>query len=164
MISAELHDPTSVAEQQQQQQHQTNDNSKSGTAASSSSVSRNSSSVYLNPSAALSSESLLLRSPSRLTLKRRQESLHRNFSSISEDEIVLEEFVCAFNKSGLLIQGRLFVTPHHLAFLPLLSLLGSKIEINIKDIVDIHQSSVGGFIHNAITIQTQDRQRFFFQS
>lgn len=47
--------------------------------------------------------------------EKRQESFHSLFSNLPNDELLIEDFTCAFKKE-ILVQGKLYLTEHHLCF------------------------------------------------
>ena len=97
-------------------------------------------------------------------------SNHARWSSVlsrfglPRTDIVLASYACALKQKKLiLLQGRLYVFPHHVGFA--CDLLGNSktIKVRIADIIAINKKTTIKFIPNAIEIVTNDG-RFVFTS
>jgi hypothetical protein len=80
-------------------------------------------------------------------------------------ELVLESFACALKqKSAILLQGRIYVFPHHVGFA--CDILGQNrtIIINFSEIFSMKKAKTAMFVPNAIEISTGSSERYVFTS
>lgn len=80
-------------------------------------------------------------------------------------EILLESYACALKqKNSILLQGRIYVFPHHIGFS--CDLIGQTrtISLNFSEIAAIKKAKTVIFVPNAIEIITTDDERYVFAS
>ncbi|KAJ3191102.1 hypothetical protein HK101_008081 [Irineochytrium annulatum] len=78
---------------------------------------------------------------------------------MDDDERMCHDFVCAFYPDLIPRQGKLFLTPRHLAFAS--NITGIKICLEWSDILAIERAKTVLFIPNAIEIKTTEKNYFF---
>ena len=79
------------------------------------------------------------------------------FNEVPSDEIVIAEMPCAL-KFGVLVDGKLWVSEHHLCFR---SWTGRKVVVDFTDIVHIEKKNFAGIIPNALSVETTTDKYFF---
>ena len=80
-------------------------------------------------------------------------------------ELVLGSYSCALKeKHSILLQGRLYIFPHHIGFA--CDLLGQvkSIVLLLSDIVSIKKAKTALVVPNAINIEVSNGESFFFAS
>lgn len=80
--------------------------------------------------------------------EKRQEAFHALFSSLPPNEIFIEDFACAYRKE-ILVQGRLYLSEHHISFHSNIIGLVTRLTIPLNAILKIQKKKTVG-IPNAI--------------
>ncbi|KAL2918071.1 hypothetical protein HK105_202485 [Polyrhizophydium stewartii] len=89
----------------------------------------------------------------------RNEEFHKIFgSAIPADERLITDFVCAYN-IGVLVDGKLWISEHHLCFRGWTS--KPTIIIDMWSITHIEKRSFAAVVPNAIEVETADAKHFF---
>lgn len=91
--------------------------------------------------------------------KQRNKELHRVFNKrLCGSEVCVADFICAYAKTLLLRQGKMYMTCSSVCFVS--GILDTEILIPLGDIVNVRRSKTIG-IPNAITIETRTDAYFF---
>lgn len=69
------------------------------------------------------------------------------------------DYACAWNKDGLLIQGRMWLAQHHVCFKGWTQ--SSNICIPLTEIIHIEKKNIALVIPNSIEIELKDTKYFF---
>ncbi|KAI9101344.1 hypothetical protein DFS34DRAFT_467202 [Phlyctochytrium arcticum] len=94
-------------------------------------------------------------------LDRDNEEFHRTFTDVKSEDRLVQDYACAWNKEGLLIQGRMWVSQHHVCFKGWTS--SSLLCINMSEIHSVEKKNIALVIPNSMELDT-DQGRFFFAS
>ncbi|OLY83838.1 putative membrane protein [Smittium mucronatum] len=87
-------------------------------------------------------------------------NFHLLFRNIPINELLLEDYVCAFQKD-ILIQGRLYVTNNYIGFYSNIFGWVTNLCITFDEVVSIEKKNSAIIIPNAIRISTLHRSRVF---
>lgn len=90
---------------------------------------------------------------------KRQESFHSLFSSLPSSEILIEDFACAYRKE-ILVQGRLYLSEHHISFHSNIIGLVTRLTIPLNAILKIQKKRTVG-IPNAIEFSNLHNKYIF---
>ncbi|KND01160.1 uncharacterized protein SPPG_04251 [Spizellomyces punctatus DAOM BR117] len=95
--------------------------------------------------------------------RKRNADFHELFPTLPRDELLVEDYSCAWHKE-VLIQGRLYLSQGHVNFYA--NLLGwvHSVEIPFSEIISIEKKNVAAIIPNSIEITTITNNKFFFAS
>ncbi|KAJ1559496.1 hypothetical protein HK405_010422 [Cladochytrium tenue] len=96
-----------------------------------------------------------------LTAAQRARLFHRIFRSVPEDEPLVKDHICAFQREMILQQGKMYLTPHHICFFANILGYQTKIVIPLETVLSIERAKTAMIIPNAIEINTMDRSHFF---
>lgn len=93
------------------------------------------------------------------TIKRNTD-FHQLFPSIDLTDRLLDDYACALSRE-ILLQGRIYVSEHHVCFNS--NLLGwvTNLIIEQKDIISFEKKSTAGLFPNGIAIETKDAKHYF---
>lgn len=97
----------------------------------------------------------------RMPSEKRQEAFHSAFPGLPSDEILIEDFTCAYRKD-ILIQGKLYLTDQHVCFYSNILGLVTRIIIPLNSILKIQKKKTVG-IPNAIEFSNL-HDKFVFAS
>eukprot|EP00054_Salpingoeca_dolichothecata_P027024 m.195876 g.195876 ORF g.195876 m.195876 type:complete len:802 (-) comp25837_c0_seq1:107-2512(-) len=91
------------------------------------------------------------------------ETFHSLFQDLPEEEILLDDFVCALQRD-ILVQGRLYVSQNYLCFHS--NILGweTMLYLSLEDIIAIRKEKTALVIPNAIQLTTRDGTKRTFTS
>ncbi|VDP05260.1 unnamed protein product [Soboliphyme baturini] len=95
--------------------------------------------------------------------KRRSEELKRLFKGVSEDEKLVIDYSCAYQKE-ILLHGRMYVSQNWLCFYSNIFRWETTLAIPFKDIVAIKKEKTAKIIPNAILVSTSANEKLFFTS
>lgn len=84
---------------------------------------------------------------------------HKMFPIVPIDERLVEDYACALNRDGLLVQGRMWISEHHLCFKGWAA--NSLICCGFGEIIRIDKRNVALLIPNSIGIETLHSKYFF---
>ncbi|KAJ3173810.1 hypothetical protein HDU88_002899 [Geranomyces variabilis] len=95
-----------------------------------------------------------------LASKKRNSDFHDLFSTLPKDDLLVEDYACAWQKE-VLIQGRMYLSQRHISFYA--NLLGwvHSISIPFADVVALDKKYVATFIPNSLEISTATSKYFF---
>ncbi|KAF4095864.1 protein Aster-C isoform X2 [Onychostoma macrolepis] len=91
--------------------------------------------------------------------KQRSEEFRRLFKEVPESEKVIADYTCALQKD-ILLQGRIYLTENCLCFYSQV-FRGTKITVNMQDIISISREKTAKWIPNAVQISTNSEKLFF---
>ncbi|ORZ22511.1 hypothetical protein BCR42DRAFT_170034 [Absidia repens] len=100
------------------------------------------------------------RSNKKIASDKRNRDFHALFKSIPLDDNLIEDYGCALQKE-ILLQGRIYITQHHLCFNANIFGWITNLVIAFTDIVEIEKRTTAIFIPNAISISTHQSKHFF---
>lgn len=85
--------------------------------------------------------------------KKRNADFHDLFPALPRNELLVEDYSCAWQKE-VLIQGRMYISQRHINFYA--NILGwvHAVEIPMEDIISVEKKNVAGIIPNSIEITT----------
>ncbi|KND01827.1 uncharacterized protein SPPG_03617 [Spizellomyces punctatus DAOM BR117] len=86
---------------------------------------------------------------------------HRAYPSIDDTDRLIDDFACAWNKEGLLIQGRMWISQRHVCFKGWTQ--SSHICIQLAKVKSIEKRNIALVIPNSMEIETE-RGKYFFAS
>ncbi|KAJ3263308.1 hypothetical protein HDU77_010920 [Chytriomyces hyalinus] len=95
--------------------------------------------------------------------KKRNQEWHDLFPNIDAEEVLLDEWSCAWQRE-VLIQGRMYLSSSHLCFNANIFGWSHSVTLDFNDIISIEKKSIGGFIPNSIEISTIVGQQHYFAS
>ncbi|KAI9333774.1 hypothetical protein DFJ73DRAFT_963077 [Zopfochytrium polystomum] len=95
--------------------------------------------------------------------RKRNNDFHDLFPAVSRDQLLVEEFPCAWQRE-VLLQGRLYVCPRNICFNANLFGWNHSLNLEIDDIVSVEKRNVAGLIPNAIELGVLTGQKYFFAS
>ncbi|KAI8380679.1 hypothetical protein BD560DRAFT_386826 [Blakeslea trispora] len=98
-------------------------------------------------------------SATRFANDKRNHDFHTLFRSVPDHERLLDDYGCALQKE-ILLQGRVYISEHHLCFNANIFGWITNLVIAFADIEDIEKKSTAFFIPNAILISTQTSKHF----
>ncbi|ODQ68080.1 hypothetical protein NADFUDRAFT_39482 [Nadsonia fulvescens var. elongata DSM 6958] len=92
--------------------------------------------------------------------EKRNNDFHALFKSVPEEDLLLDDFSCAFSRE-ILLQGRLYVSQRHVCFQA--NILGwvTNLILEFEEIVAIEKRSTAGLFPNGIMIQTLHDRHIF---
>lgn len=90
---------------------------------------------------------------------KRQEAFHALFPNLAHDELLIEDFTCAYRKD-LLIQGKLYLSEHHLCFHSNIIGLVTRLVIPLSAILKMQKKKTVG-IPNAIEFNNLHNKYIF---
>ncbi|KAI8928789.1 hypothetical protein BC831DRAFT_446586 [Entophlyctis helioformis] len=90
---------------------------------------------------------------------KRNRDLHEIFQDMPVDELLVDDFACAWQKD-VLLQGRIYVTDRSLMFIATL-IWTYKAIIPYTDIVSLEKKTIAGIFPNAIEVSTKTNKYFF---
>lgn len=93
---------------------------------------------------------------------KRNADFHALFPSLPDDDYLIESYACAVNRD-LLIQGRLYVSEHHLCFHSNIFGWVTSLAVAFADVLSIEKRNTAYLIPNAISVHTL-RDRYLFSS
>ncbi|XP_052399118.1 protein Aster-C [Carassius gibelio] len=93
--------------------------------------------------------------------KQRSDEFRKLFKEVPESEKLIADYTCALQKD-ILLQGRIYLTENCFCFYSHV-FRGTKITVNMQDIISISREKTAKWIPNAIQIST-DSEKFFFSS
>ncbi|KAI8089616.1 GRAM domain-containing protein [Halteromyces radiatus] len=91
---------------------------------------------------------------------KRNKEFHALFKSVPLDDNLIEDYGCALQKE-ILLQGRIYISQHHLCFNANIFGWITNLVIAFADIVNIEKRTTAIFIPNAIQISTHQSKHFF---
>lgn len=91
--------------------------------------------------------------------KQRSDEFRRLFKEVPESEKLIADYTCALQKD-ILLQGRIYLTENCLCFYSLV-FRGTKITVNMQDIIAISREKTAKWIPNAVQISTNSEKLFF---
>ncbi|CAO3594753.1 unnamed protein product [Absidia cylindrospora] len=100
------------------------------------------------------------RANKKIASDKRNRDFHTLFKSIPLDDNLIEDYGCALQKE-ILLQGRIYITQHHLCFNANIFGWITNLVIAFTDIVEIEKRTTAIFIPNAISISTHQSKHFF---
>ncbi|KAL2911292.1 hypothetical protein HK105_209249 [Polyrhizophydium stewartii] len=102
--------------------------------------------------------------PIDMASPKRNRDMHELFPELDEDELLIEDYSCAWQKD-MLLQGRLFITTQRLAFNAKI-IWSYSVTIPYDDIVSVTKKSVAGIFPNAIEVVAKSGKasQYFFAS
>ncbi|KAI8888652.1 GRAM-domain-containing protein [Backusella circina FSU 941] len=92
--------------------------------------------------------------------EKRNQDFHTLFRSVPETERLIDDYGCALQKE-ILLQGRIYISEHHICFNANIFGWITNLVIAFGDIEDIEKRSTAIFIPNAILISTASSKHFF---
>ncbi|PAA59202.1 hypothetical protein BOX15_Mlig019202g1 [Macrostomum lignano] len=104
-----------------------------------------------------------LRSRFNPLYKQRNALLHRLFNDLPAEERLVTDASCAWDRSGLLVQGRLYATASRLCFYSKIIGFETRFSIQLTSVIGISKERTARVIPNAISVQTGS-DRYFFTS
>ncbi|KAJ3002080.1 hypothetical protein HKX48_002537 [Thoreauomyces humboldtii] len=96
-----------------------------------------------------------------MALERDNAEFHRIFSSVSQTEGLVDDYACAWNRDGLLIQGRMWISQRRVCFKGWTP--GSTLCMMFGDILSLEKKSIALVFSNSLEIETSSG-KFFFAS
>ncbi|KAJ3156811.1 hypothetical protein HDU86_003577 [Geranomyces michiganensis] len=95
-----------------------------------------------------------------LASKKRNSDFHDLFATLPKDDLLVEDYACAWQKE-VLIQGRMYLSQRHISFYA--NLLGwvHSISIPFADVVALDKKYVAAIIPNSLEISTATSKYFF---
>ncbi|KAI9350664.1 hypothetical protein BDR26DRAFT_851293 [Obelidium mucronatum] len=103
-----------------------------------------------------------LANPSPVSQKRNKD-WHDLFPNIDPDELLLDDWVCAWQRE-VLLQGRMYLSERHICFNANIFGWSHSLTLDLDDMVSVEKKSIGGFIPNSIEIATMLGQKHYFAS
>ncbi|ORY41918.1 hypothetical protein BCR33DRAFT_851940 [Rhizoclosmatium globosum] len=94
---------------------------------------------------------------------KRNKDFHDLFPDIPEEELLLEDWSCAWQRE-VLIQGRMYLTDHHICFNANIFGWTHSLVLDLDDIVSVEKKSIAGFIPNSIEVSSMLGQKYYFAS
>uniref|UniRef100_A0A672NDK5 GRAM domain containing 1C n=1 Tax=Sinocyclocheilus grahami TaxID=75366 RepID=A0A672NDK5_SINGR len=91
--------------------------------------------------------------------KQRSDEFRRLFKEVPESEKLIADYTCALQKE-ILLQGRIYLTENFLCFYSQV-FRGTKITVNMQDIISLSREKTAKWIPNAIQISTNSEKLFF---
>ncbi|KAI8069065.1 GRAM domain-containing protein [Gilbertella persicaria] len=91
--------------------------------------------------------------------EKRNHDFHALFRSVPDHERLIDDYGCALQKE-ILLQGRVYISEHHLCFNANIFGWITNLVIAFADIEDIEKRSTAIFIPNAILISTSSSKHF----
>nr|XP_021329434.1 GRAM domain-containing protein 1C isoform X1 [Danio rerio]XP_021329435.1 GRAM domain-containing protein 1C isoform X1 [Danio rerio] len=91
--------------------------------------------------------------------KQRSDEFRKLFKEVPEPEKLVVDYTCALQKD-ILLQGRIYFTENCLCFYSHV-FRGTKIMVNMKDIISVSKEKTAKWIPNAIQISTNSEKLFF---
>jgi hypothetical protein len=91
--------------------------------------------------------------------RRRDGEFHKMFPSIPEDEILIRDYSCAWNKD-ILHHGRIYLSLNWLCFKD--GLFNADLNIKLEDVRSVAKQKTAYVIPNAIEVSTVDDKKLFF--
>ncbi|KAL9548640.1 hypothetical protein MBANPS3_005595 [Mucor bainieri] len=104
-------------------------------------------------SASAESSTVALPNTTRFANDKRNNDFHTLFRSVPDQERLIDDYGCALQKE-ILLQGRVYISEHHLCFNANIFGWITNLVIAFVDIEDIEKRSTAIFIPNAILIST----------
>ncbi|KAI8612294.1 hypothetical protein BC830DRAFT_583724 [Chytriomyces sp. MP71] len=95
--------------------------------------------------------------------KHRNKEWHDLFPNIDYDELLVDEWSCAWQRE-VLIQGRMYLSSRHICFNANIFGWSHSVTLDFDDIISIEKRSIGGLIPNSIEIVTMVGQKHYFAS
>ncbi|KTF88935.1 hypothetical protein cypCar_00022483 [Cyprinus carpio] len=89
--------------------------------------------------------------------KQRSDEFRRLFKEVPESEKLIADYSCALQKD-ILLQGRIYLTENCLCFYSQV-FRGTKITVNMKDIISMTREKTAKWIPNAIQINTDSEKK-----
>ncbi|KAI8371250.1 GRAM domain-containing protein [Choanephora cucurbitarum] len=106
-----------------------------------------------------SDHSLTSNEITRYANQKRNHDFHTLFRSVPDHERLIDDYGCALQKE-ILLQGRVYISEHHLCFNANIFGWITNLVIAFTDIEAIEKKSTAFFIPNAILISTQTSKHF----
>ncbi|RCI05646.1 hypothetical protein CU098_012251 [Rhizopus stolonifer] len=97
--------------------------------------------------------------PTKFANEKRNHDFHALFRSVPDHERLIDDYGCALQKE-ILLQGRVYISEHHLCFNANIFGWITNLVIAFADIEDIEKRSTAIFIPNAILISTSSSKHF----
>ncbi|KAK4522070.1 uncharacterized protein ATC70_004609 [Mucor velutinosus] len=110
-------------------------------------------------SASAESSTVALPNTTRFANDKRNNDFHALFRSVPDQERLIDDYGCALQKE-ILLQGRVYISEHHLCFNANIFGWITNLVIAFADIEDIEKRSTAIFIPNAILISTCSSKHF----
>ncbi|KAF1803564.1 GRAM domain-containing protein [Mucor lusitanicus] len=110
-------------------------------------------------SASAESSTVALPNTTRFANDKRNNDFHSLFRSVPDQERLIDDYGCALQKE-ILLQGRVYISEHHLCFNANIFGWITNLVIAFADIEDIEKRSTAIFIPNAILISTCSSKHF----
>ncbi|KAJ3025902.1 UNVERIFIED_CONTAM: hypothetical protein HDU68_006523 [Siphonaria sp. JEL0065] len=95
--------------------------------------------------------------------QKRSKDWHDLFPNISQDELLLDDWSCAWQRE-VLIQGRMYLSERHVCFNANIFGWAHSLTLDLDDMISVEKKSIGGFIPNSIEIATMLGQKHYFAS
>ncbi|KAI9204750.1 uncharacterized protein BJ171DRAFT_474608 [Polychytrium aggregatum] len=92
--------------------------------------------------------------------EKKNQDFHDLFLEIPKTELLMEEFICAWQKE-VLIQGKLYISQYHINFYAKLFGWVHSVSIPLEDIVSVEKRAIGGIIPNSLEVITKSAKYFF---
>lgn len=94
---------------------------------------------------------------------RRNADFHAMFPEIDEGDYLIEDYGCALQKD-ILVQGRIYVSEHHLSFHANIFGWVTNAVIPFKDVISLEKKMTAFVIPNAISVISKGGRQFTFSS
>ncbi|KAJ3170420.1 hypothetical protein HDU87_008814 [Geranomyces variabilis] len=94
-----------------------------------------------------------------LAADRDNAEFHRVFSTVPASESLIDDFACAWNREGLLIQGRMWISQQRVCFKGWTP--NSNICIKFTDIISIEKKTIALVFSNSLEIECTKGKYFF---
>lgn len=94
---------------------------------------------------------------------RRNADFHAMFPEIDEGDYLIEDYGCALQKD-ILVQGRIYVSEHHLSFHANIFGWVTNLVIPFRDVVALEKKMTAFVIPNAISVTTSSNKHYTFAS
>ncbi|KAJ3143049.1 hypothetical protein HDU90_002923 [Geranomyces variabilis] len=119
-------------------------------------------STYSSSSSAAADSQSTPRDPATgltLAADRDNAEFHRVFSTVPASECLIDDFACAWNREGLLIQGRMWISQQRVCFKGWTP--NSNICIKFTDILSIEKKTIALVFSNSLEIECTKGKYFF---
>ncbi|TPX55687.1 hypothetical protein PhCBS80983_g05124 [Powellomyces hirtus] len=94
-----------------------------------------------------------------LALERDNAEFHRIFPTISSEEKLVDDYACAWNREGLLIQGRMWISQHRVCFKGWTP--NSNLCMPFEEIISLEKKTIALVFSNSLEIETSSAKYFF---
>ncbi|KAJ3384317.1 hypothetical protein HDU84_003039 [Entophlyctis sp. JEL0112] len=108
-------------------------------------------------------DSLSRRPSLTLPVMKKNAEFHDLFKSIDDDEFLVDEYSCAWQRD-ILIQGKMYLSSNHICFYANIFGWAHSLTLDLGDVISIEKRSIGGIIPNSIEISTIVGQKHYFAS